>query len=97
MTKEKETLLNNLNILDLYSKGNTIKSLHKQFNISERLISNYLTLKGVKIKKSCEMINYDINDVIEMYKSGKTLKEIGEIVGVQGLCRDWQIRTCSNQ
>lgn len=48
MTTEKEKLLDNLNILKLYSNGSTIKSLHRKFNISERLISNYLTLKGVK-------------------------------------------------
>ena len=81
MTTEKEKLLDNLNILELYSNGSTIKSLHRKFNISERLISNYLTLKGVKIRKSCEMITYNINDVIEMYKNGKALKEIGEVVG----------------
>jgi intein-encoded DNA endonuclease-like protein len=81
MNNETLIKMEEKNILELYKSGESIKSLHKKFNFSERSISNYLKKHGVIIRKNSDLLNYDIIKAKKLYEEGKTLDEIANLLG----------------
>lgn len=82
MTKETLQKIVENDILSLYNSGRSIKSLHKEYNISERSISQYLSQNGVPIRKDKDLLTYDVFEAQKLYENGLTLNEISQKLNV---------------
>ena len=82
MTKETLQKIVENDILSLYNYGRSIKSLHKEYNISERSISQYLSQNGVPIRKDKDLLTYDVFEAQKLYENGLTLNEISQKLNV---------------
>lgn len=82
MTKKVLEKIVENNILNLYKSGRSIKSLHKEYNISERSISKYLSENGVIIRKDKDLLTYDVFEAKKLYENGFTLEEISQKLNV---------------
>lgn len=70
------------NVIEMYSKERTLKSISEEVGISTYRLSKYLKSKGIKIEKSRKAIKDKYIIGVEMYKNGKSTMQISKELGV---------------
>lgn len=68
-------------VIEMYSKERTLKSISEEIGISTYRLSKYLKSKGVKIEKSRKTIKDKYIIGIDMYKNGKSTIQISKELG----------------